>query len=382
MNKFRFTLFGILLSGLMFGQIPSGYYDGTEGLTGYDLKTKLFYIIRDFNVQSYAALKGLYQSNSSKNGFKDKYYENDNTVLDVYSENPDGPDPYNFDPNDPMGSGGSEGDAFNREHLIPQSYFNEELPMRADAFHIWPVDSKVNGWRDNYAHGDVANPGSANPCNSGGTNMPCYTQNGSLKGKFTKNSSITVFEPIDEFKGDVARAYFYFATCYQDKMAGFYNSSNAEVKVMFDGTANHVFNQDFLDMLIQWHVMDPVSQREQDLNDLIFYNHQGNRNPYIDHPEFVQIIWGPGMDVNDIDYQKRNDVLVYNSSKNEVTLKLQNPEKSIEKISVYDLNGRLVKTIQNSNGQDEIKISLFNKGVYIIKAEGKRLEFNTKVVIK
>jgi len=382
MNKFRFTLFGILLSGVMFGQIPSGYYDGTEGLTGYDLKTKLFYIIRDFNVQSYAALKGLYQSNSSKNGFKDKYYENDNTVLDIYSENPDGPDPYNFNPNDPMGSGGSEGDAFNREHLIPQSYFNEELPMRTDAFHIWPTDSKVNGWRDNFAFGTVTNGSSATPCNSGATNMPCKTKNGSLKGKFIKNNSITVFEPIDEFKGDVARAYFYFATCYQDKMTGFYNSSNAGVKAMFDGTFTQVFSQDFLEMLIQWHVMDPVSQREQDINDLIYYNHQGNRNPYIDHPEFVQIIWGSGMDVNDIDYQKRNDVLVYNSSKNEVTLKLQNPEKSIEKISVYDLNGRPVKTIQNSNGQDQVKISLFSKGVYIIKAEGKRLEFNTKAVIK
>jgi len=382
MNKFRFTLFGILLSGLMFAQIPSGYYNGTEGLTGYELKTKLFYIIRDFDVQSYNALKDLYQSGSPKNGFKDKYYENDNTVLDIYSENPNGTDPYNFNPNDQMGSGGSEGDAFNREHLIPQSYFDEELPMRTDAFHIWPTDSKVNGWRDNYAFGTVANGSSATPCNSGATNMPCKTKNGSLKGKFTKNNSITVFEPIDEFKGDVARAYFYFATCYQDKMTGFYNSSNAGVKAMFDGTFTQVFSEDFLEMLIQWHVIDPVSQREKDINDLIYYNHQGNRNPYIDHPEFVQMIWGGNMNVSDMDFQKRNDVLVYNSSKNEVTLKLQNPEKSIEKISVYDLNGRLVSTIQNSNGQDEVKISLFNKGVYIIKAEGKRLEFNTKAVIK
>lgn len=382
MNKSKISLLGIFLTSILFGQVPVGYYNETEGLEGYILKTKLFNIIKDFNVQSYGNLKYLYQNNSSKNGFKDKYYENDNTVLDIYSENPTGPDPYNFDPYWSMGSGNAEGDAFNREHLIPQSYFNEESPMRSDAFHIWPTDSKVNGWRDNYPHGKVANAGSAVPCNSGATNIPCKTKNGSLIGKFSQNLYIKVFEPIDEFKGDIARAYFYFATCYQNRMNDFYTHSNAAVGAMFDGSNDHVFNQIFLDMLIQWHIMDPVSQREHDINDLIYYDYQGNRNPYIDHPEFVQRIWGGEMSVNDIQYQDRKDVLVYNSSKSEVVLKLRNLEKTIEKISVYDLSGRLISTFNNPFQQNEVKINQLEKGTYIVKAEGKKLEFNTKIVIQ
>lgn len=382
MNKTKLFLVGLLLCGLSFGQIPNGYYNGTEGLNGFALKTKLFNIIRDFNVQSYNSLSGLYSSNNPKNGFKDKYYESDQTVLDIYSENPNGPDPYNFNPNSPMGSGNSEGDDFNREHLIPQSYFNEELPMKADPFHIWPVDSKVNGWRSNYAHGTVINGSSATPCNSGATNMPCKTKNGSLKGKFTKNQSITVFEPIDEFKGDVARAYFYFATCYENRMSGFYNSSNAGVKAMFDGSNNKAFNDDFLLMLFQWHIMDPVSQRESDINDLIYYNYQGNRNPYIDHPEWVQKVWGLTAGTNDINFQDNNAVSVFNSSKNEITIRLEDTGKSIGQISIYDMSGRLVKTVKNASKQTEIKISMFEKGVYILKVEGKRLEYNTKVIFK
>jgi len=382
MKKNTILLLSVFSGGFLFAQIPNGYYDGTEDLEGYELKTALFNIIRDFNVQSYNALKGLYQNNSSKNGFKDKYYENDHTVLDIYSENPAGPDPYNFDPFDPMGSGNTEGAAFNREHLIPQSYFNEELPMRSDAFHIWPTDSKVNGWRDNYAFGTVANASSATPCNSGATNMPCKSQNGSLKGKFTVNNSITVFEPIDDFKGDVARAYFYFATCYQNRMSDFYSHSQVGVKAMFDGTNDHVFDDDFLEMLIEWHTMDPVSQREKDINDLIYYDFQNNRNPYIDHPEFVYLIWGGDMNVTDFEHQQRNDVLVFNSSKNEITVKLLNTDKSIERISIYDLSGRLKKSVINSGNSSEVKISLQEKGIYILKAEGKKLEYNTKVIIK
>lgn len=382
MNKIKMLFISLLLFGFSFGQIPSGYYNGTEGLEGFTLKTKLFNIIKDFNVQSYNALKDLYQSNNSKNGFKDKYYENDGTVLDVYSENPDGSDPYNFNPGSAMGSGGSEGDAFNREHLIPQSYFNEALPMKSDAFHIWPTDSKVNGWRDNFAHGNVANANSATPCNSGASNMPCKTKNGSLKGKFVNNSSITVFEPIDEFKGDIARAYFYFATCYQNKMSSFYNLSNAGVKFMFDGSNDKAFSEPFLQMLIQWHIMDPVSQREKDINDLIYYTHQGNRNPYIDHPEFVQQIWGGDMAVNDFDYHQPNALLTWVSPNKEVTVKLAKNNTTIDKLSVFDANGRLVKVVNNTAKNEMIKFNLIQNGIYIIKAEGAHLERNARIIVK
>lgn len=372
----------LFCSGSAFSQIPTGYYDDAVGLDGFELKTKLYEIISDFNGQSYDALKNLYKSDHVKNGFRDRYYENDLSVLDVYSEDPDGEDPYNYDPNDPMGSGNGEGVAYNREHLIPQSYFNQGMPMRGDAFHVWPVDSKVNGWRDNFGFGYVMNPSSATACNAGGTNLPCKSQNGTLKGKFVTNSSLTVVEPIDEFKGDIARAFLYFATCYENQMPTFYSNSSLNVKVMFDGSKNKVFSDDFLEVLIEWHFMDPPSQREKDINDLLYYNHQGNRNPFIDHPEYASLIWGIGMDVEDLDYQPRNDVQVYYAHQNEVVLKLKNPNKSMEFISVYDMNGRLVQTQKNLNKQDEVRINIREKGVYILKVEGKKLEFNTKIIIR
>lgn len=371
----------ILIANFALAQIPNGYYNSATG-TSYALKTQLHNIIKNFDAQSYNALRDLYASNDSRNGFKDKYYESDNTILDIYSENPDGNDPYNFSPTESMGSGPNEGDAMNREHLIPQSYFSEDLPMRADAFHVWPTDSKVNGWRGNYAFGEIINPDNAVPCNSGASNLPCKSQNGTLKGKYTENTTITVMEPIDEFKGDVARAFFYFVTCYENRMSNFYNSSgNSEVKAMFDGTNNKVFNDKFLQTLAEWHIMDPVSQREQDINNLIYYQHQSNRNPYIDHPEWVQSVWNITMDSDDFNFQERNDVSVYTSGKTAV-VRLENDTKSIENVSVFDMNGKLIQTQKNTSNQIEVKVQISQKGIYILKTEGKGLEVNKKIVIK
>lgn len=383
MIKPKIIIFALSLSTALFGQIPEGYYESAEGLEGYELKTELFEIIRDFEMQSYGSMRNLYSMDSPINGFRDLYYENDGSVLDVYSEVPDGPDPYNYDPNDPMsGDSGSEGTGYNREHLIPQSYFNQELPMRNDVFHIWPVDAKVNAWRQNYSHGTVANAENAQPCNSSGTNFPCYTQNNSLIGYYTKNLFVKAFEPIDEFKGDIARAYFYFATCYQNRMNDFHNTSNAAVGAMFDGSNDHVFDNDFLETLIQWHIMDPVSQRELDFNNLVYYNYQGNRNPFIDHPEYVFRIWAPEMNTEDIKFQERKSVVVFNSGVNEVTAQLKNPDKTLEKISIYDMTGKRILIQNNPAQQAQVKVRLPQKGVYILKAEGKKLEYNTKIVVK
>ena len=59
---------------------------------------------------------------------------------------------------------------------------------------------------------------------------------------------------------------------------------------MFDGSINKVFNDNFILLLIKWHLQDPVSPKEIAQNNAI-YNYQGNRNPYIDHPEYVCSIW-------------------------------------------------------------------------------------------
>src|SRR5690606_7116421 len=109
---------------------------------------------------------------------------------------------------------------------------------------------------------------------------------------------------------------------------------------------------------------------------------QGNRNPYIDHPEFVSLVWGIGMDTQDVNYQTRKDVTVYTTQFNVVVIRLENPENTMEFVSVYDAQGRLIQTKNNTLNQSEIRHTLPQKGVYILKVEGKKLEFNTKVLIK
>ncbi len=97
-------------------------------------------------------------------------------------------------------------DCYNREHSIPQSWFNEASPMVSDAFHIYPTDGKVNGQRNNYPYGECANGTTL----SGGK--------GKLGSCTFSGYSGTVFEPDDEYKGDFARTYFYFTTRYQNIM--------------------------------------------------------------------------------------------------------------------------------------------------------------------
>ena len=377
MKKIILSIGLVLISGLSFAQIPTGYYDAATG-DGYTLKTQLKNIISaGYSTQSYNALKTLYKSNHAKNGFKDKYYENDNTILDIYSENPTGSDPYNYTPGSrECGNYSGENSCYNREHLIAQSYFKEASPMVSDAFHIWPTDGYVNGRRSNYPFGIV--------------NSATWTsQNGSKLGNnsntgYAAGYSGLVFEPLDEFKGDIARAFFYFATRYEDRLQNFYGNRTAtNVGQMFDGSRNKAFNDTFLTILYTWHTMDPVSQREQDINDLIYYTHQNNRNPYIDHPEWVAKVWGlEDLSTDDFDYQERKDVTVYTDQAKNVVVKLENNSKSIDRVTVYNMNGQIVNQVQNNSKTSEVKVRINTKGIYIIKVEGKGMEINQKVAIK
>ena len=267
-----------------FAQIPNGYYDTATG-SGYTLKTQLYNIINNQNDQGYNAMDDFFLSNDL-----DQYYENDNTILDIYSENPSGADPYNFNPQvDECGNYTGEGDCYNKEHVVPKSVFNDANPMDGDAHNLLPVDGRVNGFRGSFPMGRVDDN---NLASQNGISNP--TQNGSklgdnLNSGYSSGYSGTVFEPIDEFKGDIARIYFYFATRYQNQI------SNWSTFAMFNGSSDQVFETAFLNILLEWHNMDPVSQKEVDRNNAI-YNHQDNRNPFIDNPSYVTAIWNPQQD--------------------------------------------------------------------------------------
>jgi endonuclease I len=264
----------------LFGQIPSGYYDSANGLTGYTLKSKLKEIITNGHVaHSYNDLYNGYETTDT-----DHYYENDGTVLDIYSENPTGSDPYEYEHHqNTCGNYSSEGDCYNREHLMPQSWFNSASPMKSDIHHVVPADGKVNGMRGHYPLADVGN-------------ADWTSLNGSKRGACSDTGySGTVFEPIDEFKGDIARIYFYMATRYEDQIGSWENANADGSDPVLDGSSNKVFEDWYLQVLLRWHHQDPVSQREIDRNNAA-YDYQGNRNPYIDHPEWVDAIWNQDPD--------------------------------------------------------------------------------------
>jgi Endonuclease I/Secretion system C-terminal sorting domain len=164
---------------------------------------------------------------------------------------PDSKDPYNYDPsNDRCGGYCKESVCFNREHTVPQSWFNSGSIPGSDYMHIMPTDGFVNGKWGNLQFGEVAG------------------------------------------------AFFYFVIRYQHNIIGWSNNSKAFSKDIFP-TINIIY----LKMLLQWNAQDPVSQEEIDRNSAA-YTYQNNCNPFIDHPEYVAQVWNgscPGLGTLPVD---------------------------------------------------------------------------------
>ena len=249
----------------VFAEIPAGYYDDAVGKSGEDLQKSLSTILNDATDVGYDGLWNLYKTTDRRS---------DGKVWDMYSDVTN----YTFG-TDQCGSYGSEGDCYNREHSVPKSWFNKQSPMVSDIWHVYPTDGKVNGMRSNYPFGEVASdaPGSENG----------FSKWGKCK---TPGYSHTVFEPNDEYKGDFARTYFYFATRYKGVATSGYG---AEV---FSSAYPYITKWQ-LDMLLRWHEQDPVSQKELDRNEAVYESRQGNRNPFIDYPELVDLIFGDSRNI-------------------------------------------------------------------------------------
>lgn len=256
-----------------FSQEPEGYYNSASGKSAATLKTALYQIIHTHTVLGYSDLwSAFYTTDKTTNGY----------VWDIYSDIPGRTPPYLYSfGTSQCGSYSGEGSCYNREHSFPKSWFGDAEPMYTDLFHIYPTDGYVNGKRANYPYGEV------------GT-YTFKSKNGSKLGQCTFDGYTgTVFEPIDEYKGDLARTYFYMATCYEDKIADWV--SNSEAQPVLSGNSYPAFKTWVINLLLKWDREDPVSQKEIDRNNAI-YAIQGNRNPYIDHPELVEYIWGTKTD--------------------------------------------------------------------------------------
>ena len=305
---------------------PDGYYDSAEGLTEDALQQALHDIIDNHTVRSYTNLWTDFQSTDKKSN---------SMVWDMYSDVPGGTPPYEFTfVSDQCGNYSSESDCFNRGHSWPKSWFNDVAPMNTDLFHLYPTDGYVNGQRANYPYGEV---GSAS----------WTSQNGSKVGSCSyPGYSGMVFEPIDEYKGDFARTYFYMSVRYYNEDSSWDNTP------MTDGAQLDPWA---LAMLMDWHVADSVSQKELDRNEAV-YAIQNNRNPFIDRPYFVDNIWGDPVRV-DRDYSfvgsgPQSFILqpAYPNPFNPGTTFTVQVNKSAElTIAVIDLKGHLITELEQAH---------------------------------
>lgn len=382
MKKILFLFFYLILNWVN-AQAPANYYNTAIG-TGYTLKTNLKKIIDNNNDgiisehihsdQGYGALWTLY----SNTAFRDNYYENNGSLLDIYSENPSGTDLYEYTTTGQQcGTYTTEGDCYNREHLVAQCFFDNYATafMRNDPFHVVPSDGEVNNQRGNFPFGNVNTVG--------------YTSsNGSKRGSNLINSfsnySGTVFEPLNEFKGDIARAFFYFVTRYEENMDEFYTAaveSTCKCKNMFDGSINQAISSSFLLNLIKWHKQDPVSAKEIAYNNAI-YNFQNNRNPFIDNPDYVCQIWTTQCSTVDSLLSEENFdaniVSIYpNPSNGLINIETQ---ESIDSIVIYNFLGQKVSEF-NKIDKKLFQLSIFTQGIYQVKITTSTKNYTKKILI-
>ncbi len=247
MKKLLLTMLSAFILHFAYTQIPLGYYDDASGLTGDDLKSALHNIIDDHTEKSYGDLWDILKES-------DEDPDNSSNFILIYTgrsiSNTSGyPD-------------------FNREHVWAKSHgdFGNNPPAGTDAHHIRPSDVSVNSDRGNK---DFDNGG---------------TQHSEATGCYWDFDS---WEPRDAVKGDVARMMFYMAVRYEGDVSG--EPDLELVDYITGSTSSPIFGK--LNTLLEWHNEDPVDDFERNRNEVV-YSYQNNRNPFIDHPEYVAEIWG------------------------------------------------------------------------------------------
>ncbi len=260
---------------------PASYYNNAIGKSCEQLKTALKTITTsNMNARSYGDLWNQYTSSDIKP--REVGSGSANVIWDIYSDIPGASnDPYNFTPvTNQCGNYSIEGQCYNREHSFPQNWFTTGTATGpgTDYHHIYPTDGKVNGVRSNYIYGEVA--------------TASFT---SLNGSKLGNSAFagingTVFEPINEYKGDLARAFLYMVTRYEDNMPTWGNLSSSNGLQALEPNTFPSVDVPYLKLMIKWHNQDAVSQKEIDRNNAA-YSFQNNRNPFVDHPEYVNQVW-------------------------------------------------------------------------------------------
>lgn len=355
-GEFDLALDEVYLNSDYYSRIQSSIKSGNR--CG-DLKTDLTELIQDHQVIPYTdrtfdIWDSHFTTDLRQNDAGDKLI-----IWDMYGDNPNGTDPYEYIAGEDKDFGEEielEGLYYNREHSFPKSWWGGDTKtvQYSDIHYVIPADKVVNTIRLNFPYGET-------------DNAITETANGSKMGiSSIEEYTREVFEPIDEYKGDVARMHLYVATRYGVMAADWKNEDSRGQRIL-SGEEHTFFVEWYLNLLLKWHRQDPVSQKELDRNNAVF-SIQKNRNPFIDHPEYADLIWGD-QDGTVCDMVTSASELVFAKS---VAIQ-PNPvydhftvitEIEIDVLNVFDLNGKLVLTQEYKSN---VWLEGLEKGMYILQ---------------
>ena len=342
-----FILFFLILSLFTFATAPVGYYTTAVGKSEAALKTQLFTIVGSHTARTYTTLW---------NDFKTTDKKSDGSVWDMYSNCT-----FVFGVNQDSGSGGTaECQFYNREHSFPKSWFKissgqeDSAPMGTDLFHLYPTDKFVNNSRGNDPFGETA------------SSSQTFINGSKIGSSSFAGYSGVVFEPANEYKGDFARTYSYMVTAYEN-VVDTWNTSNTNASPHLDGTKYPALTSWTVSLLLKWNSQDPVSQKEIDRNEAV-YGVQKNRNPFIDHPELAEYIWGshkgePWSLTAGVDELKIEFSVSPNPVRNEITVKAVEADLSY---TIFNLNGQLFDE-NTLNKSKSIRVSQLSNGMYLLQ---------------
>lgn len=321
----------VLLSGQVFADAPPTYYNSVDLTSQATLRTSLHNIIDGHTRYPY--------SSSSTDTWDilesaDQSATNSNQVLDVYQ-------------NRTFNKFGGGNGPYNREHSWPNSYGFPSSGSTAytDCHHLFICDLEYNGARGSYIFGDCMSSCTAFNTDvnegAGGSGQANYRGN---------NNGQTVWETWIGRRGDIARALMYMDVRYEGD-SGEPDLVLTDNPALIQYTSSSPAYMGLLSTLIQWHNEDPVDDRERRRNDVV-YSYQGNRNPFIDHPEWVSYLFlGIISPVEEeLPLPSANAVIasIYPNPFNPTTnIELVMPQAGPVRVEVYNLEGKLVRTLIN-----------------------------------
>lgn len=337
----KLILFIIFLANLVSAQIPSGYYDSASGLSGEGLKTSLYNIIKDHTEFPYT-----YSGTDVWDILKetDKDPQNPNNVILLYTG-------WSVDAEQEW----NNGNGWSREHVWSKSHgdFGTTQGAGTDVHHLRPSDPSVNSAKNNRWFDDCNEP---------------YLDNDLYTGCFTSYDD-WVWQPRDEVKGDVARMIFYMSTRYEGE------NDEPDLEILDYLPVDNNTSEPVYAMLLtlkQWHEADPVDDWELNRNNIIYYNYQNNRNPFIDHPEFVDLIWKDDVSV-DLNNETKFNIYPCPTSDHFVI-----DVENLKKVEVIDFQGKIL-FIGNAN---VISVSDCPNGLYLVKVTTTKCVLLGEIVVE